>query len=64
MDSKTKILADQTIKELLLADVDGETMQYIIEGVHMKYQMLKQLVVTSSDFDVNNVLEERSILNL
>ncbi len=61
MDLNQKSSADHIIEHLLAIDVDGETMQYIIESTNLKYQMLKQLIMTSSDFDINNILEERFI---
>jgi hypothetical protein len=60
MDLNQKSSADHIIEHLLAIDVDGETMQYIIESTNLKYQMLKQLMMTSSDFDINNILEERN----
>jgi hypothetical protein len=60
MDLNQKSSADHIIEHLLAIDVDGETMQYIIENTNLKYQMLKQLIMTSSDFDINNILEERN----
>jgi hypothetical protein len=60
MDLNQKSSADHIIEHLLAIDVDGETMQYIIESTNLKYQMLKQLIMTSSDFDINNILEERN----
>ena len=59
MDLNQKSSADHIIEYLLAIDVDGETIQYIIEGTNMKYQILKQLIMESSDFDINNLLEER-----
>ena len=59
MDLNQKSSADHIIEHLLAIDVDGETIQYIIEGTNMKYQILKQLIMESSDFDINNLLEER-----
>ena len=47
------------IHQLKAMDVDGETMQHIITEVGMDYQMLKQLVMTSSKHDMDNVLSER-----
>jgi len=43
MDLNQKSSADHIIEHLLTIDVDGETMQYIIEGTNLKYQILKQL---------------------
>lgn len=48
---KGEIKADvvhETIKNLRHIEVDGETMQYIIEKVGMEYQMLRQLVLSNS----------------
>lgn len=63
MDLNQKLSADHIIEHLLAIDVDGETIQYIIEGTNMKYQILKQLIMKSSDFDINNLLEERNSLH-
>lgn len=60
MDLNQKSSADHIIEHLLAIDVDGETMEYIIEGTNLKYQMLKQLIMKSSDFDINNILDERN----
>jgi len=60
MDLNQKSSADHIIEHLLAIDVDGETMQYIVEGTNLKYQILKQLIMESSDFDINNLLEERN----
>ena len=59
MDLNQKLSADRIIEHLFSIEVDGETMNYIIEGTHLKYQILKQLIMESSDFDINNLLEER-----
>jgi hypothetical protein len=42
--------------------VDGETMQYIIEKVGMKDQMLRQLVMSASMDDVFCLVEEKNML--
>lgn len=60
MNLNQKSSADQIIENLLSIDVDGETMNYIIEGTNLNYQILKQLIMESSDFDINNLLEERN----
>lgn len=54
-----KLLADQFVGDLLHSDVDGETMQYIIEEVGMKDQMLRQLIMTSSDESILGLLKEK-----
>ena len=63
MDLNQKSSADHIIEHLLAINVDGETMQYIVEGTNLKYQILKQLIMQSSDFDINNLLEERDSLH-
>ena len=60
MDLNQQSSADHIIEHLLAIDVDGETMEYIINGVHLNEQILKQLLMQSSDFDINNLLEERN----
>ena len=46
----------------ILANADGEDMQYILEKIGMDNQMLSQLVATARNFDLINVLDERGIL--
>jgi hypothetical protein len=59
MDNNQKSSADHIIEQLKSIDIDGETMEYIINGVGMSYQMLRQLIINSSDFDINNIISER-----
>jgi hypothetical protein len=59
MNNNQKSSADHIIEQLKSIDIDGETMQYIINGVGMSYQMLRQLIINSSDFDINNIISER-----
>ena len=59
MDNNQKSSADHIIEHLFEIDVDGETMEYIINGVNMNYQMLRQLLLKSSDLDINNIIAER-----
>ena len=42
-------------------DVDGETMQYILEKVGMEDQMLKQLISTADDYQINWYTNLRNI---
>lgn len=56
--SKT-ILVNQVIETLREIDVDGETLQYIIEKVGMTDQMLRQLVMNSPYTDTSDLLEEK-----
>jgi hypothetical protein len=48
------------IKKLRAIDVDGETMQYILEKVGMEDQMLKQLISTADDYNLNYYLNLRT----
>lgn len=51
------------IAKLKVIDVDGETMQYILKEVGMEEQMLRQLIMTSSETDTKDLLEEKRILS-
>jgi hypothetical protein len=55
--------AEQVIKDLKMMDVDGETMQYILEQVGMSDQILKQLIVSSKTLDISSLLELRILSN-
>ena len=55
--------AEQVIKDLKAMDVDGETMQYILEQVGMSDQMLSQLIVSSKTLDISSLLELRILSN-
>jgi hypothetical protein len=50
---------DRIIGLMLQADLDGETMEYIINQVGMQEQMLRQLVMTAELTQVQQLLEER-----
>ena len=52
--------ADHIIEHLLAIDVDKETMEYIINGTNLIMPILQQLLIKSSDNDINNLLEERN----
>lgn len=54
-----QMVSDIVVALLTGSDVDGETMQYIIERVGMKEQMLKQLVVNADDADLKIAIENR-----
>jgi hypothetical protein len=43
-------------------NVDGETMQYILENVGMEDQMLRQLMMSQPIDEVNYMFIERTIL--
>ena len=51
------------IQMLSEMDVDGETMQYIIEQVGMNDQMLRQLIMNNPESDVKDLLNEKIELN-
>lgn len=50
------------IAKLKVIDVDGETMEYILEQVGMKEQMLKQLFAQSTNDEIDSLLDERTIM--
>ena len=52
------------ILKLILIDVDGETMQYILQKVGMEWQMLRQLMLTMPIEQVEYLIEERKDLKL
>jgi hypothetical protein len=54
-----KCKVEDIIKELKFLDVDGETMQYILEKVGMEDQMLRQLVMKTDSNDVTKLLFEK-----
>lgn len=60
MDLKQKTSADLISEHLIAIDVDGETMEYIIENVGMNRQMLRQLIMGNSDSLINELLQEKA----
>jgi len=59
MESQSKRdVVKEIIKKLQTIDVDGETMQYIIEKVAMSNQMMRQLMLTEDFEEVEYVWEE------
>ena len=50
---------DAVIQYLNAIEVDGETMEYILEKVNMREQMLRQLIMSSPVRDVRELFEER-----
>lgn len=50
---------DAVIQYLNAIEVDGETMEYIVEKVHMKEQMLRQLIMSSSNEIILELLKEK-----
>ena len=51
-------VVNEAIENLKRIDVDGETMQYIIEKLGMDDQMLRQLVLTKPRIQTLNMLDE------
>lgn len=60
MDSNQMQSANHIIEHLKAIDVDGETMEYIIDEVGMSCQILRQLMMTANDLDISNIIEERN----
>jgi len=52
------------IQELNKIEVDGETMQYILQKTGMEWQMLRQLMLTMPLEQVEYLIEERKDLGL
>ena len=52
-------MADLIITALKSIEVDGETMQYIIEKTGMQDQMLRQLIMSASIDQVQELIEEK-----
>ena len=50
---------DAVIQYLNAIEVDGETMEYILEKVNMREQMLRQLIMSSPVKDTRELFEER-----
>ena len=50
---------DQIIQQLKDIDVDGETMQYILENVGMDDQMHRQLIMSKPIESTTELLEEK-----
>jgi len=60
---QTNEFVKDIIAKLKVIDVDGETMQYILQQVGMEDQMLRQLVMSSPESDTKDLLEEKRELN-
>ena len=57
-----KCKVEDIIAELKFLDVDGETMQYIIESVGLEDQITRQLVMISDINYLNDLIEEKNTL--
>jgi hypothetical protein len=52
----------QVIETLREIEVDGETMQHILEEVDMEWQMLRQLMLSMPIEQIKYLMEEREDL--
>ena len=59
--SINRTYVNDIISKLRTIDVDGETMQYILKKVGMEDQMLKQLIGTADDYQINYYTSLRNI---
>ena len=57
-----ELMINDIINKLRIIEVDGETMQYILEEVGMEDQMLRQLIMSQTMGEVNYMYEERKQL--
>jgi hypothetical protein len=61
-----KKIAELKIEDIIIRlkelDVDGETMQYILEEVGMSDQMLRQLVMTANNQELQELMAEKKEL--
>jgi len=60
--SYKQIEVEEVVSMLRHMEIDGETMQYILEEVGMEYQMLRQLVMSQPIGEINSMYEERKQL--
>ena len=59
MEGEIKMgVVNKTIEDLKRIDIDGETMQYIIEKLGMNDQMLRQLILSNPQSDTIDLLNE------
>jgi hypothetical protein len=61
-DLRVRDKVERIISDLSHIDVDGETMQYILENVGMGDQMLRQLMMSQPIDEVKYIFIERIIL--
>ena len=57
------ILVSLTIAGLKSIDVDGETMEHIVNSVGLSEQLLRQLVLKADETVLNGLIEERKELS-
>ena len=56
-------VVNEAIENFKRIDIDGETMQYIIEKLGMNDQMLRQLILSNPQSDTIDLLNEHIHLN-
>ena len=56
-------VVNEAIENFKRIDIDGETMQYIIEKLGMNDQMLRQLILSNPQSDTIDLLNEHICLN-
>jgi hypothetical protein len=55
---KTEQIVREVIAKLKGIDIDGETMQYIIDEIGMTQQMQRQLIMSNSVVSTQDLLDE------
>ena len=55
-------MVEEIISMLRHMDIDGETMQHIIESVGLEDQMTRQLIMISDIKYLNDLIEEKNTL--
>jgi 3-oxoacyl-[acyl-carrier-protein] synthase III len=50
---------DAVIQYLNAIEIDGETTEYLLEKINMREQMLRQLIMSSSNEDILELLKEK-----
>lgn len=55
-------MVEEVISMLRHMEIDGETMQHIIESVGLEDQMTRQLVMISDTKYLNDLIEEKNTL--
>ena len=56
-------MIESIISTLKHMDIDGETMEHIIEEVGMNDQMLRQLIMNNPESETKDYLEEKITLS-
>lgn len=55
-------MVEEILAMLEHMNVDGETMEYIIDKANMRDQMLRQLIMTASNEDILELLKEKLVV--